>query len=98
MTKDYTTRCEMEAKTYELLDTHVVQAADWSPSQAVVANVFRACWSSALPADRVTEIGNALTGGRYQVDTIQNALTKLVRKKALRSYNKGGKRYYEVNY
>jgi hypothetical protein len=91
---DFTTRSTAEAKTYELF-APFTQGETFDPSKAIVGKVFQAMYHSSLPADRVTQIGVALSG--IGVD-LQEALTKLVRDKVLRSRVISGVRHYEVNY
>lgn len=98
MAKDFKTRSDEEAKTYELFHTAVTaQDAKWSPSRAAVAIVFMAMWSSALTAPSVVKVAQAMNG-MGEEKAIRAALTELTREKVLRSYVKQGQRFYEVNY
>ena len=98
-TTDFATRSADEAKTHELL--HAYLKTSWSPMAAIVGAVFRAMHHSALPVDRVAQIGAALAG--YQHDTLRgqdltDALTAMTKAKVLRSRSIKGVRHYEVNY
>ena len=95
MKTDYTTRSAEEAKTHELLDTY--RDANWSPEKAILAQVFKAIWSSSISVERVNKIAIALNSMGESGD-LQKTLTEAVRAKILRSRMHGGVRLYEVNY
>lgn len=92
---DFTKRCDLEAKAYELLATHL-RSDNWTSRKAAIANVFRAMWHASLEVERVNAIANAM-GNTTGID-FQPELTQLVKAKVLRSRVQGGKRLYEVNY
>lgn len=94
MTKDFTIRNTEEATTHQLFTEYLNE--NWTSHGAMIGQVFKAMWSSALPADKVNAVASAMHG--FQNLDVQPTLTKLVRAKVLRSYSKNGKRYYEVNY
>jgi hypothetical protein len=99
-TKDYTKRSVEEARTHELFDFGS-NGIEWTPNMAVLANVWRAMYSSALPVTRIQIIAAAIAC--YKMDGLdpnwlRKELTALVRAKILRSYHKQGQYLYEVNY
>jgi len=67
-------------------------------SDIMVANVFTMMWTSSISAAKVVAI-TATVYDWYNVnDGIQASLTRLTRKKVLRSRMVSGKRLYEINY
>lgn len=93
---DYSKRDAFEAKTHQLFDEY--QAANWSSDVAVIAVVFKAMYSSALPASRIEKIAYAMNlGGPTKPEAFANVLKTLCRAKVLRS-RAGKERLYEVNF
>ena len=81
---------ELELKAREILAT----VRDGEPATIAVINVFRAMWSSSLPADRIRAVSDAINHAPMNID---KALPGLVRTKVLRSRVQGGVRLYEIN-
>lgn len=98
--RNYTQRSAEEAKTHQLFGEYFSDEKRWSPTGAIIANVFRAMWSSALTADSICRIGVAMTNYMADQDIadLQDKLTALVKAKVLRSFVKRGERLYEVNF
>lgn len=98
---NHTTRSAEEARTHELFDMDdealKVRGLEWSPSLAVMAMVWKACWSGALTIEKINETAKVL-GNLAETPDLQELATKLVRKKVLRGYRKQGRYLYEVNY
>lgn len=94
MTTDFTTRSAYEAKTHELMSR--VRAEATNSADVIVANVFQAMWSSSLTVERISKIGEAMYG--FSGLDIQEVVTRLARKRILRSRTHSGERLYEVNY
>jgi len=96
MAKDYSKRSEEEAKTFELLDGFLEVKANWSPSTALAARVFRVMYYAMIDIDQINRIGAALNN----VETVDltEAVKALHQAKVLRSLGRDGRRYYEVNY
>lgn len=83
---------ELKART--ILDGF--RDAEWSPSRATLAIVFKAMWSASLPVDRINRIGAALCA--LESCDLQATLTAAVKAKALRSRMISGVCHYEVNF
>lgn len=89
-----------ESQVRDLLDASenfdlTCHPTGWHDRQ-MVRQAFRACWSAALPLDRVVAIGSALTGEDPGTVEAQKALTALVREGVLRSRISRSRRVYEV--
>ena len=96
MTTDFATRSTEEARTHELLQK-IYSKADCTQAEIIIANVFKAMWSSALPVEKVEKIGCAMFG--YEKLDLQETLTAMARSQILRSRRvSGGRRFYEVNF
>lgn len=95
MTTDFATRSTEEARTHELLQK-IWSNADCTQAEIIIASVFKAMWSSALPVERVEKIGCAMFG--YEKLDLQETLTAMARSHILRSRMSGGRRFYEVNF
>lgn len=92
--RKYNFRSAEEAKTHELLDTY--RDHEWSQEKAILAMVFKACWSQSLTVKRVNITACALAC--LENCDLQDALTAACRAKVLRSRMSSGRRLYEVNY
>lgn len=82
--------------TRELM-AFVNEAEVWSPYRAMARNVFLAYPTLALTQEQIEGVARVIEGLPKDA-SLQDALTFLVKRKALRSYRKDGKRLYEVNY
>lgn len=91
---DYSTRTPFETKTYELFAEELNR--EWTPETVMIAAVFKSQWISTLPVDQIERIAAAIHN--YEKVDLADALTKLVRRKVLRSRSIRGVRHYEVNY
>ena len=69
---------------------------DWSPSQQAVLNVFAARHYAAFPIKQIKAIAEALDGHIATDERMQEVLTKLVRRKVLRSRTIKSLRHYEL--
>jgi len=92
----HSARSTEEAKTRALFDAYLYD--NWSPASAGIAQVFKAMWTSALSASKITRIIEAMFEQGISEEDVQVALTSLVRAKVLRSRTPGGIRLYEVRY
>ena len=93
---NHTTRSAEEAKTHELIE-NFRKTHEWRQDTQIVMIVFKAMWSSALPIDQINKIGSAMANLVSEAD-LQEACTILARAKVLRSRQKNGRRFYEVNF
>jgi hypothetical protein len=82
--------------TRELM-AFVNEAEAWSPYRAMARNVFMAYPALALTLEQINGVARAIEGLPKDA-SLQDALTFLVKRKALRSRKKDGRRLYEVNY
>jgi hypothetical protein len=67
----------------------------------MLRSAILACWASAMTADRLAIIGAAIHCQPVPAEcpeAAQKELSRMVRAKVLRSYLKGGRRLYEVNF
>jgi hypothetical protein len=99
--RNYAARDANEARTLEMLDQFMEKG--WTPDTAVIAMVWRACWSSALPVDSIVRIGCALAHYAPQAEErmkpdLHKALSAMVRAKVLRTRRDRGRTLYEVNF
>jgi hypothetical protein len=85
---------ELKART--MIETYRV-AHEWTQHRQIALIVWRACWSGALPIERINEIGKALANLNDLPD-LQETVTEMARAKLLRSYRKQGRKFYEVNF
>ncbi len=86
--------CADELATRVLLDTY--RDKEWSQDRAILAIVWKACWSSAMDVDQINRIANAMCN--MESYNAQSTLTAACRAKVLRSYTKHGRKLYEVNF
>lgn len=94
----HTLRSQHEAETHALFDFgHPAHKLDWTPSRAMVAQVFKAMWHASLPAEQINKIAIAF-GSMQEGQDLTDTLTELTRAKVLRSITKRGVRRYEVNF
>lgn len=75
----------------------VNEAEVWSPYRAMARNVFLAYPTRALTVEQIDAVAQAIEGLPKDA-SLQDALTFLVKRKALRSRREGGRRFYEVNW
>ena len=87
---------ELVIRGYEAQAREMLDALPMLQENLLIAKVFRAMWSAALPAEQVEQIACAMCS--LQSVDLRPALTKLVRAKVLRSRRIAGRVFYEVNY
>lgn len=87
---------ELVIRGYEAQAREMLDALPQSQENLLIAKVFRAMWSAALPAEQIEQIAVAMCGLREA--NLKPALSKLVRAKVLRSRRVAGRILYEVNY
>lgn len=87
---------ELVIRGYEAQAREMLDALPQSQENLLIAKVFRAMWSAALPAEQIERIAVAMCN--LQSADLQPALTKLARAKVLRSRRVSGRICYEVNY
>lgn len=87
-----------ETTTRQLFDRITKDETKWSPNRQMVANVFNAFPTLALPVDSVNLIARGACG-LPEGETLQDALSFYVRHKVLRTRSNGSRaKLYEVNY
>lgn len=87
-----------ELKTAATLLAFVNNAECWSPYRAMARNVFLHYPNLALSIEQIEGVARAIDG-LPQDASLKDALTFLVRRKALRTRKgQNGKRLYEVNF
>jgi len=94
-------KCEMEVAA-DALCARVFNDDKWDQNERMIANVFKAHYTSAFTAQRVARIADALWGADDNLSLLrdmQPALTRLARRGILRSRRgQRGERLYELNY
>ncbi len=90
---------DIERQARTLVETDRAQA-EFDSIEQVLRSALLACWSSAMPLVKWVRIGSAIhsvTGPDNEPAWAQG-MTRLARRKVVRSYVKGGQRLYELNY
>ena len=90
---------DMERQARTLVETDRAQAK-FNDIEQVLRSALLACWGSAMPLVKWVRIGSAIHNvtGPENHESWAQGMTRLARRKVVRSYVKGGVRLYELNY